>query len=347
MRVRTSSGHAVGSESATADGLGTAAGSAHEAGGSEEPTLPVAAVARRLGVAPATLRTWDRRYGLGPSGHTGGKHRRYGPKDIARLEVMQRALLSGASTAEAAQYALDTVKPDAATSVPSQPTARREQLAGDVLRGSSGTSRLARRLSSASLAMDSRMVHTLLAEAIATEGPVLAWENVIKPVLNAVGVGWRTSRSGPEAEYLLGELAHAALVRATPVLERPRNHHPVLLACQPTERASLAIQAVGAGLARRNIDPLTFGVALPADVLIATVRRTAPAAVVLWAQRSTGANPSLFTRIARGRQRSRLFACGPGWDARALPETVELLGSPSSAVDRISYVLLGTPCKPT
>ena len=31
------------------------------------PALAVAAVARRLGVAPATLRTWDRRYGLGPS----------------------------------------------------------------------------------------------------------------------------------------------------------------------------------------------------------------------------------------------------------------------------------------
>ncbi|HYN74868.1 MAG TPA: transposase, partial [Candidatus Limnocylindria bacterium] len=26
------------------------------------PALTVAAVARRLGVAPATLRTWDRRY---------------------------------------------------------------------------------------------------------------------------------------------------------------------------------------------------------------------------------------------------------------------------------------------
>lgn len=54
-----------------------------------EPTLPVAAVARRVGVAPATLRTWDRRYGLGPSRHTDGKQRRYAPDDLARLEVMQ------------------------------------------------------------------------------------------------------------------------------------------------------------------------------------------------------------------------------------------------------------------
>ena len=32
-----------------------------------EEKLTVAAVARQIGVAPATLRTWDRRYGLGPA----------------------------------------------------------------------------------------------------------------------------------------------------------------------------------------------------------------------------------------------------------------------------------------
>jgi len=69
-------------------------------------TLPVAAVARRLGVAPSTLRTWDRRYGIGPTGHTIGQHRRYASADIVRLEVMQRELLRGATPAEAARYAI-------------------------------------------------------------------------------------------------------------------------------------------------------------------------------------------------------------------------------------------------
>src|SRR5689334_24036230 len=77
-------------------------------GAVDTPRLSVAAVARRLGVAPATLRTWDRRYGLGPSGHTIGRHRKYGPRDVARLELMQRALLRGASSAEAARFALDS-----------------------------------------------------------------------------------------------------------------------------------------------------------------------------------------------------------------------------------------------
>lgn len=84
------------------------------------PTLTVAAVARRLGVAPATLRTWDRRYGLGPSGHTAGSHRRYTPADVARLVVMRRLTLDGVPPADAAGIARSTV-----TSAPA-PSAGRE-----------------------------------------------------------------------------------------------------------------------------------------------------------------------------------------------------------------------------
>ncbi|MFB9377329.1 MerR family transcriptional regulator [Kineococcus gynurae] len=71
-------------------------------------TLTVAAVAKRLGVAPATLRTWDRRYGLGPSEHTAGEHRRYSATDIARLVVMRRLTLEGLPPGEAAGIAATT-----------------------------------------------------------------------------------------------------------------------------------------------------------------------------------------------------------------------------------------------
>jgi methanogenic corrinoid protein MtbC1 len=66
----------------------------------------VGAVARRLGVAPSTLRTWNRRYGIGAHELSPGRHRRYTAEDIIRLEHMQKLILRGAAPADAARAAL-------------------------------------------------------------------------------------------------------------------------------------------------------------------------------------------------------------------------------------------------
>ena len=66
--------------------------------------LTAGAVARRLGVAVTTLRTWHQRYGLGPTRHEPGQHRRYSPEDVARLELMQRLTADGVPPGEAARW---------------------------------------------------------------------------------------------------------------------------------------------------------------------------------------------------------------------------------------------------
>jgi len=71
-----------------------------------EELLTVAAVARQIGVAPATLRTWARRYGLGPSSHEAGEHRRYCASDLAKLTLMRRLISAGVAPADAAEQAL-------------------------------------------------------------------------------------------------------------------------------------------------------------------------------------------------------------------------------------------------
>ena len=61
--------------------------------------LTVGAVAARLGVAPETVRSWERRYGLAPGGRSPGGHRRYTEVDCARLVLMQRLVAEGAMPA--------------------------------------------------------------------------------------------------------------------------------------------------------------------------------------------------------------------------------------------------------
>ena len=327
-----------------------------------EPTLPVAAVARQLGVAPATLRTWDRRYGIGPSGHTTGRHRRYAPADIARLELMQRALLRGATPAEAAEYALRaaaapaTKEPDGAfvsagsvlprqlLPVPVRPAGpepggtRAVRTGGRMLRLPGGSPR-ARGLGRAALAMDATAAQQLIADAIAEQGVVAVWDDVIRPVLGAVAARWEHSGEYVEVEHLIQECVLAAMIGATPLVTAPRNPRPVLLCCVPEERHSLPLYVLRAALAGNGIGTQLLGAALPMDALAAAVRRTAPAAVALWAHLPRYAWAAVFDHIPKSRQPVRLFACGPGWFATELPSRVERLDELATAVDRIEALI--------
>lgn len=295
-----------------------------------EPVLAVAAVARRLGVAPATLRTWDRRYGLGPSNHATGRHRRYDGRDVARLELMQRALLRGASPAEAARYALAE---SAAESLPDAEHGPR------VLR-LPGAGRLARGFGRAVLAMDSVAAQRLLGEAIEASGVPRVWDEVVRPVLTALHRRWSGGGSAAELEHLLYECVLAALIRATPLVSHPRNPRPVLLACTPGEQHTLPLHGLAATLGCRGVGTRMLGPAVPAEALAAAIRRTAPAAVVLWAQLPRHADPSLATAAPRGRQRTRLFLGGPGWQAVDLDPRLVLADTLGSAADDIEQAVL-------
>ncbi|MCZ0983547.1 MerR family transcriptional regulator [Streptomyces diastatochromogenes] len=67
--------------------------------------MTTGALARRLGVSPTTVRSWDRRYGIGPADRGDGRHRRWSPADVAMLEEMCRLTASGVPPAEAARAA--------------------------------------------------------------------------------------------------------------------------------------------------------------------------------------------------------------------------------------------------
>lgn len=302
----------------------------HTSAGSHtsEPLLSVAAVARRLGVAPATLRTWDRRYGLGPTGHTVGRHRKYGPPDVARLELMQRALLRGASSAEAARFALDSKSSMTHGVVPVAPSGGR----GLKL---PGASRLARGLGRAAVAMDSIAVQGMLADSLASDGVITTWNEVVRPVLTAVAARWQLSGAGVEVEHMLNECVLAAFVRATPLVTSGRNHRPVLLACMPEERHNLPLYPLAAELAHRGVVARQLGAALPVDALAAAVRRTAPAAVVLWAQLPRYADPGVITALPRTRQQVRLFVGGPGWRRGVVTAPAERVEDLAAAVEAV------------
>ncbi|MFE6067776.1 MerR family transcriptional regulator [Streptomyces sp. NPDC056525] len=287
------------------------------------PGLTSGAVARRLGVAPTTLRSWDRRYGIGPAAHESGRHRRWSPDDIAVLQEMCRLTASGVPPAEAARAARSGAAPAAPApgEAPARPAARGPGPAlGDVRRELRGLGRAAVRL-------DSGAMDELLGSAIARHGLVTAWEEVLAPALHAVGRKWETSEDRyVEVEHLLSWHVSTALRRVgsagrarTPEAGTP----PVLLACVPHEQHTLPLEALAAGLAELGVPTLMFGAAVPPEALDQAVRRTGPAAVALWAQARSTADHPLARHVAdtswgvRGaRSRTAVLLAGPGWAGR-------------------------------
>ena len=340
---------------------GSDEGGPEQGGEVAEPRLTVAAVARRLGVAPATLRTWDRRYGLGPSDHASGRHRRYGPEDVARLEQMQRALLRGAAPAEAARYALQAAPPapreDGAETAAPQPEQQPDLVSG-VLdspaqlvvdsaphpggRGLrlTGAGPRARGLGRAVLALDSWNLLRLLRESIDEQGVLVTWREVLSPVLRAVSERWQYTGSGVEALRLLTECASTALRAVLAGAAEPRNPRPVVLAPVPGEQQELELVALAAELAARGVGHRLFGAGLPPEGLDAAVRRAAPSVVVLWAEQPHYADPSLLAGLPNTRQRARIFAAGAGWAPGRLPGHAEQVGSLEAAAERISATVL-------
>jgi DNA-binding transcriptional MerR regulator len=269
------------------------------------PSLTVAALARRLGVAPATLRTWDRRYGVGPSGHSAGAHRRYTPTDVQRLEEMRRLTLEGVSPAEAARVARaggsDPVSAEASRS----PEARVVPLRD--------TDAAVRGLTRAALALDARTIDRVVVEAFQKHGVLWTWDSLLLPVLTSIGERWEETGNGVDVEHLMSESVLGALRSVVATAPAPRNSRPVLLAGAPEELHTLPLQALAAALAERAIDARVLGARVPPPALAAAVRRGGASAVFLWAHRPEVADPQQVAAIPAMRPPVRVVVGGPGW----------------------------------
>jgi len=267
----------------------------------EEELLTVAAVARRIGVAPATLRTWDRRYGLGPSSHEAGSHRRYCPADLARLTLMRRLISTGVAPSEAAEQAR-AHKGAVKIAQLVNNFEHRQELVDSIHR--------------AAKILDKSFIETIIRKDIADNGVIASWTEVIVPLLVIVGEEWERTGAGIEVEHMLSELLKRIMREGVPEIKEPKNAHPVLLAAVGEEVHCLALHALAAALAERGIETFFLGARTPLEAIDAMVRRSAPPAIFLWAQLKHNGDEKFFREIPAIRPAPRVILGGPGWSLK-------------------------------
>lgn len=310
---------------------------------SHDAPLTVAAVAHRLGVAPATLRTWDRRYGLGPGGHTAGAHRRYSADDVVRLQTMRRLILGGVPPGEAARVARGQLTgwPGPAAPLPGFDGRLAGGGGGPVAQvlALAGADAAVRGLGRAAMALDTESVTDMLREQVARHGVLHTWDHVLRPVLVAVGARWAATGEGVEVEHSLSDCAALVLRAVGDGVLSPPGRRPVLLACAPDEQHALPLHALGAALAERGIATRTLGAALPAAALEAALRRTGAGALFLWSCLPGTADEQVLADLPVTRPATVVLVGGPGWAVERLPSRVTVATDLAHAVALVEQAL--------
>ena len=285
--------------------------------------LSVSSVARRLGVAPATLRTWARRYGIGPSEHEAGSRRKYCPSDLAKLTVMRRLISAGVAPADAAEQAK---------------AHEGEVIIEEFISLCRECDETIDAIYNAADSLDSLFVETMLRNEIAENGIISAWQEVFVPVLIQVGAAWEKSGKGVEVEHMLTEILTRVLRESTSDIVVPLNSRPVLLASVGEELHSLALHALAAALAERGIESHFLGARTPVEALSSMVSRFAPPAIFLWAQLPVNGNPMFVTDLPAVRPAPRVIIGGPGWNPDKC-QNAQFVGSLTLAVDEIAMAV--------
>jgi len=276
----------------------------------EDLGLTVAAVARRLGVAPATLRTWDRRYGLGPSKHNAGDHRRYSQEDLARLTYMRRLVIAGVSPFDAAKRALSQT-PQMSPELIEQDRVVRDDLVEVLWR--------------ATQSFDDQYIETVVRKEINTSGVVLTWEQVLIPLLALAGEEWENSEKNTNAviaaEHFIVDIIRRLFIERQIKLKEAINARPVLLASVSRERHTLPLSVAAAALAEKNIRCQSLGGETPAEVIAAVFEKVAPTAIFIWAQITEKVDGDFVEKLPVLRPAPRIVLAGPGWLGREIPKT--------------------------
>ncbi|HEX8006584.1 MAG TPA: MerR family transcriptional regulator [Trebonia sp.] len=288
----------------------------------------IGAVARRLGVPAPTLRTWNLRYGIGPSSRSPGGHRRYGALDLTRLEEMNRLIKAGAPPAEAAQAALRirSVPAEAQRALP--PAERRER----------PVEQEAGRLARAAMALDSWSVAEAVEAGLSRFGVTETWDRLILPAFAVISRRQAATGVGVDVEHVFSERLMAAFTALINRPARPINPRPAMLACAEDEQHSLPVFALAAALAsEHSVEVRVLGARTPFSALGDAMRRLNPAVVFVWSQLAETGNPEPLTRLPVLRPPSPIMTGGPGW--HELPPGITHLTSMNEAIIRIVGLL--------
>ena len=235
----------------------------------------IGVVTRMTGIAIATLRAWERRYGFPQSGRTGGGHRLYSEQDIIRLRWVKAQIDQGMQTAQAVQ-ALHHQEEASRVQMGRMPGAA---AASDLANGASVCDDLLQSL----IHHETDRADLILGEALPLLHPEGLILDVIGPTMSALGDAWFRQEISVATEHLATHYLRQRLLMWMISGPPPYVMRPVVLACAPDELHEGGLLMLGALMRRRRWPVAYLGQSVPLPDLAALVGEVSPPLVVLTA----------------------------------------------------------------
>jgi len=271
----------------------------------EIPALRIGAVARRTGVAVATLRAWESRYGVLQPCRSDGGHRLYSEDDVDRVLAVLRLTAQGWSVSAAAASVTAERSPSRLGLVTDPPeatdaAARRDPTA----------QRLHDLLTRAVHTFDTAAAEEALDEAIARLGVAYALEDVVMPMLRDLGEGWEDDPALIAAEHFATNTLRPRLHR---LLSGARSASaPSCIAAAPDhEDHELGVLAAAAVASDLGFRVTYLGARTPASALERSVATIRPDVVLVGAITAHAARSFCASPPDVGS--ARLVVGGPGF----------------------------------
>lgn len=222
-------------------------------------------VAELTGVPAATLRAWERRYGIPQPSRSESAYRLYSARDVEMVRQLQDLCANGVAISQAARMVREaTGEAGAAVSV-----------AQDVY----GTA--LERILDAVRAFDAERIEEESARAAFLGPATTVYERVFAPLLRIVGEQWHAGTLSVAQEHLASHIV-GGVTRGVARVVQPTGDLPlIVLACFAEEDHELGMHGVAIRLASWGIRSVDLGARVPPTALGDAVRRLSPQAVGL------------------------------------------------------------------
>jgi MerR family transcriptional regulator, light-induced transcriptional regulator len=241
------------------------------------------AVINEVGLTPATLRAWERRYGLLKPQRSPGGHRLYSRQDIEMLKWLvnrQKEGLSISSAVEMWKNQAGSYQDLMHQFESPAPVAREGETLVDELRNS---------WIGACLAFNDQAANQVLDQAFSIAAPETVCTAVLQKGLAMIGDQWYTGTASVQHEHFASAIATRRINALIAAIVPPNRAGRILIACPPGEVHGFILLMATFLLRRRGWDVVYLGADVPLKDLDHTIRSVSPSLIVSAAQTLTTA----------------------------------------------------------